>query len=88
MLEKKQKEDIINQFKISESDTGSSDIQVALLTARITQLTEHLRLNRHDHHSRHQLLKVIGKRRRFLTYLAKTEPERYYSLITRLGLRK
>jgi len=88
MLGKERKEDIITKFGLREDDTGSAEVQVALLTERITQLTEHLKLHSHDHHSRHALLKLIGRRKRFLTYLNRTEPEQYYSLIARLGLRK
>jgi small subunit ribosomal protein S15 len=88
MLEKGMKGDIITQFKLKENDTGSTDVQVALLTERINQLTEHLKAHPHDYHSRCGLLKLIGRRRRFLAYLSKTDSERYYSLIARLGLRK
>jgi len=88
MLQKERKKDIIAQFKLKESDTGSAEVQVALLTERINQLTEHLKLYSHDRHSRHALLKVIGKQRRLLSYLNKREPERYHSLVARLGLRK
>lgn len=88
MLEKERKSDIITQFGLREGDTGSADVQVAVLTERISQLTEHLKVHHHDHHSRRALLKLIGKRRRLSAYLSKTDSERYYSLIARLGLRK
>lgn len=88
MLEKGIKGDIITQFRVNENDTGSTDVQVALLTERINQLTEHLKAHPHDYHSRCGLFKLIGQRRRFLAYLGKTDPGRYYSLITRLGLRR
>ncbi len=87
-MQKEKKRDIITQFKLGENDTGSVEVQVALLTERINQLTEHLKLYPHDRHSKHALLKVLGKQRRLLVYLNKTEPERYHSLIARLGLRK
>jgi len=88
MLQKEEKKDIITQFKLKEDDTGSAEVQVALLTKRINKLTEHLKLYHRDRHSRHALLKVIGRQRRFLAYLNKTAPERHRSLIARLGLRK
>jgi small subunit ribosomal protein S15 len=88
MLQKEKKRDIITQFKMKENDTGSAEVQVALLTERINRLTEHLKSYPQDRHSRHALLGVIGKQRRFLAYLNRTEPERYYSLVERLGLRK
>ncbi|PIP49259.1 MAG: 30S ribosomal protein S15 [Chloroflexi bacterium CG07_land_8_20_14_0_80_45_17] len=88
MLEKEKKGDTITQFRLSEDDTGSVEVQVALLTERVSQLMEHLKVHSHDHHSRRALLKLIGQRRRFLSYLNRTYPDRYYSLTTRLGLRK
>jgi len=88
MLEKEKKGDTITQFRLSEDDTGSVEVQVALLTERVSQLMEHLKVHSHDHHSRRALLKLIGQRRRLLNYLNKTDPERYDSLTTRLGLRK
>ena len=87
-MEKEKKQEIINQFRIKESDTGSADIQVAVLTERINRLTEHLKLYPQDRHTRHALHGVIGRRRRFLGYLNRTAPERYRSLITRLGLKE
>lgn len=83
-----QKQDIINEFQMHEQDTGSPEVQIALLTRRINDLTGHLRSNRHDHHSRRGLLQMVGRRRRLLAYLAKSDVERYRTTITRLGLRK
>jgi len=88
MLERERKADIITKFKFNEADTGSVEVQVALLTERINQLTEHLKSNSHDQHSKRALLKLLGRQRRLLAYLDKTEPQRYHSLIARLGLRK
>lgn len=88
MLEKQKKEEIINQYQLREGDSGSTEVQVALLTARINQLTTHLQANSHDYHSQRGLLKLVGRRRRFLTYLSKTDANRYRQLIASLGLRK
>ena len=82
------KEQIFAEYATTEGDTGSPEIQVALLTARINHLTEHLRTHKKDHHSRRGLLQLVGRRRRLLAYLAKTDVERYRSLISRLGLRR
>lgn len=87
-MDKEKKGEIITQFRLKENDSGSVEVQVALLTERINQLTEHLKLYPQDQHSRHALHGVIGKRRRFLGYLNRTAPERYQSLIARLGLRE
>ncbi len=87
-MDKEKKEEIITQFRLKENDSGSVEVQVALLTERINRLTEHLKLYPQDRHSRHALHGVIGKQRRFLAYLNRTDPKRYYALITRLGLRK
>jgi small subunit ribosomal protein S15 len=87
-VDKEKKGEIITQFRLKENDSGSVEVQVALLTERINRLTEHLKLYPQDRHSRHALHGVIGKRRRFLSYLNRTTPERYYSLITRLSLRE
>ncbi len=87
-MQKERKRDIIAQFKLNENDTGSTEVQVALLTERINQLTEHLKLYPQDRHSRHALLKVIGKQRRFLAYLNKRKPGGQHPLVARLGLRK
>ena len=82
------KKTIIEQYRMSENDTGSPEVQVALLTARINHLNEHLKLNKKDHHSRRGLLLMVGKRRGLLDYLKKTDIESYRSLIAQLGLRK
>jgi len=87
-LDKENKAAIISDFRIHEGDTGSAEVQVALLTERINQLAEHLKLHPHDHHSRRGLLKLIGQRRRLLAYVSKSDVKRYRSLITKLGLRK
>ena len=88
MLAKEKKQAIIAEYGRTPGDTGSPEVQVALLTARINELTEHLRENQKDHHSRRGLLKMVGQRRGLLAYLKKTDIERYRSLIERLGLRK
>lgn len=82
------KEEMIEQFKLHESDTGSPEVQVALLTHRISYLTDHLKLHKKDHHSRRGLLILVGRRRSLLDYLKKKDVERYRSLIERLGLRR
>jgi len=82
------KESIIAQYATVEGDTGSPEVQIALLTGRISHLTEHLKEHKHDHHSRRGLLLLVGQRRRLLNYLQKTDIERYRSLIERLGLRR
>jgi small subunit ribosomal protein S15 len=82
------KADIIKQYALSDGDTGSPEVQVALLTGRIAYLTEHLQEHKHDHHSRRGLLLLVGKRRRLLNYLQDEDIERYRSLIARLGLRR
>lgn len=87
-LEKEEKSQIINNYQIHESDTGSPEVQVALLTERINQLIEHLRVHTHDHHSRRGLLKLVGRRRRLLNYLQSKDRERYRNVINRLGLRR
>jgi small subunit ribosomal protein S15 len=83
-----QKKTIIDEYKTVESDTGSPEVQVAMLTKRISDLTEHLKKHKHDHHSRRGLLLLVGRRRRLLNYLSKTDIQRYRSLIERLGLRR
>ena len=88
MLAKEKKQAIIAEYGRTPEDTGSPEVQVALLTARINELTEHLKENQKDHHSRRGLLKMVGQRRGLLAYLKKTDIERYRSLIERLGLRK
>jgi small subunit ribosomal protein S15 len=79
---------IITEHKLHDSDTGSPEVQIALLSARISQLTEHLRAHKHDHHTRRGLMKLIGRRRRLLDYVAKNDVERYRQIIARLGLRR
>ncbi len=88
VVEKDKKETIIEQFKLHERDSGSTEVQVALLTERINELTEHLKVHRHDHHSQRGLLKLVGQRRRLLAYLNREDAARYKALIARLGLRK
>ncbi len=88
MLSKEKKEAIIAEYGKTPTDTGSPEVQVALLTARITELTEHLKVNQKDHHSRRGLLKMVGQRRGLLMYLKKNDINRYRTLIERLGLRK
>jgi small subunit ribosomal protein S15 len=83
-----QKKTILGDYGTHESDTGSPEAQVALLTKRISDLTEHLKVHKHDHHSRRGLLLMVGRRRRLLNYVAKVDIERYRSLIQRLGLRR
>ncbi len=87
-LTKESKGEIISEHKVHESDTGSAEVQVALLTARISQLTAHVKTHSHDHSSRRGLLKLVSQRRHFLNYLTRNDPERYRALIARLGLRK
>ena len=82
------KAEIIKEYATHEGDTGSPEVQIAILTARINHLTEHLKTHKGDHHSRRGLLKMVGKRRGLLDYLAKIDIERYRSLIARLGIRK
>ncbi len=88
MLSKDEKTNIITEYHTHESDTGSPEVQIALLTARINQLTEHLANHKHDETSRHGLLRMVGQRRRQLQYLSRTNPARYKELLQRLGLRK
>ena len=82
------KEETIREHRTHDGDTGSPEVQVAVLTRRIAHLTEHLREHKHDYHSRRGLLKMVGKRRRLLKYLQKKDVERYRALIARLGLRR
>ena len=84
----KNKEELIKNFAISSQDTGSVHVQCALLSSRIQNLTEHLKLHSHDHHSRRGLLMMVGKRRRLLNYLKKNNHKEYIELIDRLGIRK
>ncbi|MCI8634648.1 MAG: 30S ribosomal protein S15 [Eubacterium sp.] len=88
MIAKDKKKAIINEYGRTPGDTGSPEVQIAILTARIKELTEHLKANPKDHHSRRGLLKMVGQRRGLLAYLKKIDIERYRSLIERLGIRK
>jgi small subunit ribosomal protein S15 len=87
-LQKEEKTNIIEQFAVHEGDTGSPEVQIALLSTRILQLTDHLRKFKHDNHSRRGLLKLVGQRRRLLAYLNKKDVDRYRAILARLGLRK
>ena len=87
-LEKDAKTPIIEKYAIHEGDTGSPDVQIALLSERINQLVAHLKINKHDHHSRRGLLTLVGRRRRLLRYLSKRDVARYRTVITSLGLRE
>jgi small subunit ribosomal protein S15 len=82
------KQDVIGQYRTHEGDTGSPEVQIALLSERISYLTEHFKVHAKDHHSRRGLLKLVGQRRRLLNYLKRKDAERYRALIERLGLRK
>lgn len=88
MLQKAKKNEIIADNRTHETDTGSPEVQVAILTERINQLTEHLKIHKHDNHSRRGLLKMVGERRRLLDYLMSKDIERYRTLIAKLGIRK
>ncbi len=88
MISKEEKQQVISQYKRHEGDTGSPEVQIAILTNRINSLTEHLKKNPHDHHSRRGLLQMVGKRRNLLGYLTKIDIERYRSIIAQLGIRK
>jgi small subunit ribosomal protein S15 len=88
VLTRDDKQKLIEDFRRDDSDTGSSDVQIAVLTKRIDQLTEHLKAHKKDHHSRRGLLKMVGRRRRLLEYIRRTDIERYRGLIERLGLRR
>ncbi|HKK95915.1 MAG TPA: 30S ribosomal protein S15 [Anaerovoracaceae bacterium] len=88
MITKEKKEEIIKEYQLKEGDTGSSEVQVAILTYRINDLNEHLKIHKKDHHSRRGLLKMVGQRKNLLNYLKENDVERYRSLIARLGLRK
>lgn len=88
MIDKEKKSATIHEFQPREGDTGSTEVQVAILTERINQLTEHLKTHTHDHHSRRGLLKLVGQRRRLLLYLSNNDADRYRKLIAKLGLRK
>ena len=88
MMTKEQKTAIINEYAAHEGDTGSPEVQIALLTFRINNLTEHLKTNKKDHHSRRGLLMMVGQRRNLLAYVQKNDIERYRAIVARLGLRK
>jgi small subunit ribosomal protein S15 len=87
VLLQQRKHEIISEYQVHETDTGSADVQVAMLTERINKLSLHLRINKKDHASRHGLLKMIGQRKRLLAYIQKENQERYRALIGRLGIR-
>jgi small subunit ribosomal protein S15 len=88
MFATEKKQDIITNFKLHEKDTGSPEVQIALLTERITYLTEHFKAHKKDHHSRRGLLKIVGQRRRLLDYLKSRDVSRYKTVIERLGIRR
>ena len=88
MISKESKAEIIAKYKRDEKDTGSPEVQIALLTERINELTEHLKVHKKDNHSRRGLLKMVGKRRNLLNYLAKKDINRYREIVKKLGLRK
>lgn len=87
-MTKERKQEIINLYKREENDTGSPEVQIAILTERIKELTEHLKIHKKDNHSRRGLLKMVGKRRNLLNYLAKKDVQRYRDIVEKLGLRK
>lgn len=87
-MTKERKQEVINTFKRDENDTGSSEVQIALLTERINELTEHLKVHKKDNHSRRGLLQMVGKRRNLLNYLAKKDLEKYREVVEKLNLRK
>jgi small subunit ribosomal protein S15 len=87
-LTQEQKSELIQKFGSNQKDTGSTSVQVALLTTRISELTEHLKVHKHDHHSRRGLLKLVGRRRRLLTYMQRHDLDGYRALIKELGLRR
>ena len=87
-MDKEKKKELIGKFELHKGDTGSTEVQVAVLTERINQLTSHMAANKHDYHSQRGLLKLVGQRRRLLAYLSKEDTDRYNRLIRSLGLRK
>ncbi|PWL45643.1 MAG: 30S ribosomal protein S15 [Clostridiales bacterium] len=87
-MRKEEKTQVIEENKLHDGDTGSPEVQIAILTKRINDLTEHLKNNKNDHHSRRGLLKMVGRRRNLLNYLIKTDIERYRAIIAKLGIRK
>ena len=88
MITSEKKQEVINTYKRDEKDTGSPEVQIALLTERINELTEHLKVHKKDNHSRRGLLKMVGKRRNLLNYLVKKDVNRYRAIVEKLGLRK
>ena len=88
MISAERKRELIDQYRVHEKDTGSPEVQVAIMTGRINELSEHFKTHKKDHHSRRGLLKLVSERRKMLTYLRRNGPERYQSLIARLGLRR
>ncbi|HEY6874095.1 MAG TPA: 30S ribosomal protein S15 [Geobacteraceae bacterium] len=88
MLVTEKKQEIIDKFKLHDSDTGSPEVQIAILTERITYLTEHFKVHKKDHHSRRGLLKIVGQRRRLLDYVKKKDDARYKAIIEKLGIRR
>ena len=88
MLLKEQKQEVIQANALHEGDTGSPEVQIAILTRRINDLTEHVKANKNDHHSRRGLLKMVGRRKNLLNYLMKNDIERYRAIIAKLGIRK
>jgi len=88
MISNEKKKELIGSYQTHEGDTGSSEVQIAILSQRINELTEHLKVHKKDHHSRRGLLKMVGNRRRLLNYLMNKDIERYREIIKRLGLRK
>ncbi len=88
MITKENKQNIIKEYALKEGDTGSPEVQIAILSKRIAELTEHLKANPKDNHSRRGMQQMIGKRRKFLNYLLKNDIDRYRSIIERLGIRK
>lgn len=88
MIRKEEKTAVIQSNRTHETDTGSPEVQIAILTARIIELTEHLKIHKHDNHSRRGLLKMVGKRRKMLDYLHNKDIERYRTIIAKLGIRK
>ena len=87
-LTQKHKQELMSEYQIHQTDTGSADLQIAMLTERINQLTNHLKTNKKDHSSRRGLLKMIGRRKRLLAYIQNGDPQRYQKLIARLGIRR
>ncbi len=88
VLAKDRKQEITKEFQLHEQDTGSSDVQIAILTERINEITEHLKKHKKDHHSRRGLLRLVGRRRKLLDYLREKDPERYQAILKKLNLRR